>query len=154
RLVLTRAYGLASAYDARNQEIDPEDALVWRAAYRRLDAEGLRDAMLVVAGKLDAAPPGGSLVAGGGNGPSPVRLRLSPPAGPHPPAGRRRAGSGRAVPGWLRGHRVRRCRAQAGRLGRIPPGAARQRGVPVPELSRVGARASRRCSSSPRSHEG
>ena len=76
RLVLTRAYGLASAYDARNQEIDPENALVWRAANRRLDAEGLRDAMLVVAGKLDAAPPVGSLVAGVGDGPSAVMLRF------------------------------------------------------------------------------
>src|SRR4051812_39606710 len=76
RLVLTRAYGLASAYDARNQEIDPEDALVWRAAYRRLDAEALRDAMLVVAGTLDAAPPVGSIVAGVGDGPSAVMLRF------------------------------------------------------------------------------
>src|SRR4051794_11150166 len=51
RLVLTRAYGLASAYDARNQEIDPENALVWRAAHPPPDAEGLRDARLVVARK-------------------------------------------------------------------------------------------------------
>jgi cytochrome c553 len=77
RLVLTRAYGLASAYDARNQEIDPENALVWRAASRRLDAEGLRDAMLVVAGTLDAAPPVGSLVARVGDGPSSVMLRFN-----------------------------------------------------------------------------
>ena len=76
RLVLTRAYGLASAYDARNQEIDPENALVWRAAGRRLDAEAIRDAMLAVAGKLEAAPQVGSLVARVGDGQGSLILRF------------------------------------------------------------------------------
>ncbi len=56
-------------FDARNQEVDPENTLVWRASNRRLDAEGIHDAMLVVAGKLETAPPVGSLVARVGDGP-------------------------------------------------------------------------------------
>lgn len=35
-------------------EVDPENALCWRFAPRRLDAEAIRDAMLAVAGELDA----------------------------------------------------------------------------------------------------
>ena len=44
RIVLSRAYQLSSQFVARNHEVDPDNALVWRMAKRRLDAEALRDA--------------------------------------------------------------------------------------------------------------
>ena len=68
RLVLSRAYRLASTTDAKNYEADPDNALVWRMAPRRLDAEAIRDAMLLTAGKLDLTPPVGSMVANAGEG--------------------------------------------------------------------------------------
>jgi hypothetical protein len=68
RLVLSRAYRLASTTNAKNFETDPDNALVWRMAPRRLDAEAIRDAMLLTAGKLDLTPPVGSMVATYGEG--------------------------------------------------------------------------------------
>ncbi len=68
-LVLSRTYRLSSEADARGLEIDPDDALLWRARPRRLDAESLRDAMLSAAGTLDPAPLHGSLVAQLGEAP-------------------------------------------------------------------------------------
>jgi hypothetical protein len=68
RIVLSRAYQLSSAHDAHNVEADPENALVWRMAKRRLEAEAIRDAVLFVAGKLATEPPIGSLVARNGEG--------------------------------------------------------------------------------------
>jgi hypothetical protein len=62
-LVLSRTYRQSSAYDQRAFLIDPENRLVWRSAKRRLDAEAIRDAMLVAAGELDTRRPVGSLVA-------------------------------------------------------------------------------------------
>jgi hypothetical protein len=50
--------------------VDPENALVWRMAPRRLDAEAMRDAMLAVSGQLEAKPPVGSVVAKAGEGPA------------------------------------------------------------------------------------
>ena len=52
-LVLTRAYRLSSDSNAANLAADPGNRLVWRHSPRRLDAEEIRDAMLVVAGDLD-----------------------------------------------------------------------------------------------------
>jgi hypothetical protein len=62
-LVLSRAYGLAVAADARAARLDPENRLLGRANRRRVEAEVLRDAMLAVAGRLDRRM-GGSEVAG------------------------------------------------------------------------------------------
>ncbi len=62
-IVLSRTYRQSSAYREDAFRTDPENRLLWRAAKRRLDAEAIRDAMLVVAGELDTARPVGSLVA-------------------------------------------------------------------------------------------
>ncbi len=62
-IVLSRTYRQASTYNAAAFRADPERRLFWRADKRRLDAEAIRDAMLVVSGELDAARPAGSLVA-------------------------------------------------------------------------------------------
>ena len=67
-LVLSRAYQLGSAYDAKNFEADPDDVLVWRMSQKRLEAEAIRDAVLAVSGKLNTEPPVGSAVAQAGEG--------------------------------------------------------------------------------------
>ncbi|HEV3338753.1 MAG TPA: DUF1549 domain-containing protein [Pirellulales bacterium] len=68
RIALTRAYGLDSAFDPQNFELDPDNALVWRMSKRRLDAEVLRDALLAASGRLAGEPPVGSAVARTGEG--------------------------------------------------------------------------------------
>ena len=61
-LVLTRAYRLSSDSLADNVTADPDNRLVWRHSPRRLDAEEIRDAMLVVAGDLDRTHRTGSTI--------------------------------------------------------------------------------------------
>ena len=61
-IVLSRTYQLASTHDVKNHTADPENAWNWRMSPRRLDAEGTRDAMLHVAGRLDLKPPLASVV--------------------------------------------------------------------------------------------
>jgi hypothetical protein len=68
RIVLSRAYGLDSAQDPRNFEADPDNALVWRMSKLRLEAEAVRDALLLVGGRLANGPPVGSPVARLGEG--------------------------------------------------------------------------------------
>jgi cytochrome c553 len=72
-VVLSRAYQLDSKTDAKNYEIDPENAFVWRMAPRRLDAEAMRDSILAVSGQLSVKPPVGSPVAKAGEGPAVAR---------------------------------------------------------------------------------
>ncbi len=66
-IVLTRAYQLATTYEAAAFNADPDNALVWRMTPRRLDAEATRDAMLAVSGRLQLTPPFGSAAARVGN---------------------------------------------------------------------------------------
>jgi mono/diheme cytochrome c family protein len=63
QIVLSRTYRQASTFDAAAFQIDPDNRLLWRASKRRLDAEAIRDAMLVAAGDLDSTRPEGSIVA-------------------------------------------------------------------------------------------
>ena len=67
-IVLSRAYQLGSAWDKTNYEADPDNVLLWRASPRRLDAEAIRDAMLVASGTITLKPPTGSVVANVGDG--------------------------------------------------------------------------------------
>jgi hypothetical protein len=67
-LVLSRSYQLSSALDAKANEADPDNRLLWHAAPRRLDAEAIRDAMLSASGQIDLQPPHGSVVASAGDG--------------------------------------------------------------------------------------
>jgi hypothetical protein len=53
-IVLSRAYRMSTAANPKAAAVDPENRLLWRMNRRRLDAESLRDAMLVVSGRLDA----------------------------------------------------------------------------------------------------
>lgn len=57
RLVLSRSYRLASTKLPANLEVDPANRLVWRHAPRRLDAEEVRDSILLSSGRLNLNPP-------------------------------------------------------------------------------------------------
>lgn len=63
RLILSRTWRQASAFDVEAFQRDPENRLRWRMPKRRLEAEAIRDAMLSVSGALDVSRPAGSLVA-------------------------------------------------------------------------------------------
>ncbi|MED5586392.1 MAG: DUF1553 domain-containing protein [Verrucomicrobiota bacterium] len=61
-MMLSHSYRLASEYRESNHAMDPDNRLFWRANVRRLEAEALRDAMMLVAGNLKLEPAEGSLV--------------------------------------------------------------------------------------------
>ena len=65
-ITTSRVYRVASTFDENNHALDPDNALVWRANPRRLDAEAMRDAMLSIGGNLDLERPRGSEVANAG----------------------------------------------------------------------------------------
>jgi hypothetical protein len=52
-IMLSRVYQESSNTNAKFEQIDPENRLLWRANVRRLDFESLRDSLLVMSGKLD-----------------------------------------------------------------------------------------------------
>lgn len=62
-IVLSRAYRLSSSHSPTNSEVDPANTFLWRVRARRLDAESLRDAMLLVSGELQLSPSEGSVIA-------------------------------------------------------------------------------------------
>jgi hypothetical protein len=62
----SRVYRISSAFNERAHQYDPDNALLWRANPRRLDAEAIRDAMLVISGEIDFDRPRGSEVAKAG----------------------------------------------------------------------------------------
>ncbi len=68
RIMTSRVYQLGSESNSASEETDPANDLLWRANHRRLEAESIRDAMLVVSGKLDTDPAKGSVVLSVGNG--------------------------------------------------------------------------------------
>lgn len=62
RLIVTSSvYRQSSRHDARFAEIDGDNRHLWRMNRRRLDAESLRDGVLLVAGKLDREMGGPSV---------------------------------------------------------------------------------------------
>ncbi len=52
-IMLSSVYRQSSAFHAERSKIDPDNKLLWRRTPRRLEAEAIRDSMLVVAGLLD-----------------------------------------------------------------------------------------------------
>jgi len=59
RLIMTSSvYRQTSRADDQRRAIDPDNALYSRFPFRRLDAEALRDAMLLASGQLDLTPFG------------------------------------------------------------------------------------------------
>ncbi len=76
-IVLSRAYAMSSAYDAKDAEIDPDGTYLWRMPKKRLEAEAIRDSMLAASGALVRAPRLGSPIAfveGAARGPAVERL--------------------------------------------------------------------------------
>lgn len=61
-IVLSRTYQLGNDYDETNYEKDPDNTSLWRMTARRLDAEEIRDAVLLASGQLDVARPEASPV--------------------------------------------------------------------------------------------
>ncbi len=57
-IMTSRTYRLANDDHAANLAVDPGNHFLWRANRRRLDAEQLRDALLVFSGELDRTPGG------------------------------------------------------------------------------------------------
>jgi hypothetical protein len=57
-ILLSHAYQLSSSDSSANQEVDPENTLVWRHSRTRLDAEEIRDSLLADAQLLDRTPAG------------------------------------------------------------------------------------------------
>ncbi len=53
KIMLSRVYQLDTGQVPANEATDPENFYYWRANRRRLDAEGIRDALLAVSGNLD-----------------------------------------------------------------------------------------------------
>ena len=51
-IVLSRTYQLSTANDAVNFAQDPDNDHIWRANMRRLEAEAVRDAVLLISGEL------------------------------------------------------------------------------------------------------
>lgn len=79
-IVLSRVYHLSSEHNDANYEKDADNKYLWRMERRRLDAEEIRDAMLMASGQLDLERPDGSPVmqlsnaqVGGGKGMQDVR---------------------------------------------------------------------------------
>jgi hypothetical protein len=62
QLVMSHVYRMSSKADAKALAVDPDDTLLWRMPKRRLEAECIRDAMLMAAGELQMTPPVGSPV--------------------------------------------------------------------------------------------
>ena len=75
-LVLTKTYRMSTALDAGNFAIDPDNIYLWRSAPRRLDAESVRDAMLVASGELERNRPRSSTVNQMGD--AALQLRANP----------------------------------------------------------------------------
>ena len=53
-----RQSAIPNPQSAMPDAVDPENTLLWKFSRRRLDAESIRDAMLLVSGTLDTSPAG------------------------------------------------------------------------------------------------
>src|SRR6185436_14406377 len=53
QIITSAVYRQSSTHDARSAEIDGDNRLLWRMNRLRLDAESLRDAVLLITGMLD-----------------------------------------------------------------------------------------------------
>lgn len=62
RLVLTRSYQLSAAHSQKNYELDPDNIYLWRHSRKRLEAEVIRDAILMAGGSIQLQRPQGSVV--------------------------------------------------------------------------------------------
>lgn len=61
-MMLSAAYQMSSAFDAKAAEVDPDNTLLWRMNRRRLEAESIRDGIMEVSGGLNTQHSGGSIL--------------------------------------------------------------------------------------------
>jgi cytochrome c553 len=66
-IVLSSTYQRGPDYNERNNRVDPDNTLLWRAHRKPLSAEALRDSMLLLGGNLDLSREKASAVARAGN---------------------------------------------------------------------------------------
>jgi len=62
RIMLSHVYQLSSRRLPAAEAVDPENRLLWHMNRRRLEAEAIRDAMLVVSGQLDGRQAGPAVI--------------------------------------------------------------------------------------------
>lgn len=67
QIMLSAAYKSSGMDNAHNEEIDPDNRLLWRMSPHRLEIEAWRDSMLAVSGKLDETIGGPSQQLTDGN---------------------------------------------------------------------------------------
>ncbi len=65
-IATSRIYRVSSAFRQDYHQRDPDNAMLWRANVKRLDAEAIRDGMLSISGELDLQRPTASLVGQAG----------------------------------------------------------------------------------------
>jgi len=65
-IATSRVYRMKSTFNEQCHDYDPDNALLWRANPRRLDADAIRDAMLSISGEIDFDRPRASEVAKAG----------------------------------------------------------------------------------------
>jgi len=63
QIAISRVYRLSSQFDPSQLELDPENKYAARGNSRKLDAEGIRDAILAVSGQIDLRRPARSPIA-------------------------------------------------------------------------------------------
>ena len=63
QIATSRVYRLSSSVDQQLFERDPDNELLARGNRRRLDAEAMRDSMLLSSGQIDLKRPNGSLIS-------------------------------------------------------------------------------------------
>ena len=56
-ILLSRTYQLGADYNEANFNKDPDNAANWRMSRRRLEAEAIRDSILMISGNLTLTPP-------------------------------------------------------------------------------------------------
>jgi hypothetical protein len=61
-MLLTNTYQMSSAFDAKANEADPDNTLLWRMNRRRLEAELVRDGIMEVSGGLQKDYQGGTIL--------------------------------------------------------------------------------------------
>ncbi len=64
RIMLSRTYRMDSRGDTAAARIDPDNRLLWRMNRKRMRAEDIRDAMLLISGDLDSACGGPNVAEG------------------------------------------------------------------------------------------
>lgn len=52
-IILSKTYRMSTQFSAKSFKLDPENKLVWRMNPKRLEAEAIRDSILLISGKLN-----------------------------------------------------------------------------------------------------